>query len=233
MGAKPVALLVGLCLPADTEVQWVLDLADGLSREAARAGAAVVGGDIVRGRNVTISVTALGQLESNKPITRAGAKPHQVVAYTGRLGLSAAGLMLLQRGFRSPRALINAHRAPEPNYQGALDARDAVAMIDTSDGLISDLGHIARASGVAIHINTSRFAVDPELAGAASAFNADPVPWVLHGGEDHAFVAVFPDVLAVPSGWTIIGRTEQGTPNVVVDGSVVEGRGWDHFGAQD
>jgi thiamine-monophosphate kinase len=231
MGATPVALLVALCLPASTEVDWVLELADGMSREAARVGAAVVGGDIVRGRTVSLSVTALGDLGDRVPITRSGAGPNQVVAYTGRLGISAAGLMLLQRGFRSPRALVNAHRAPEPDYAGALAASEACALIDTSDGLVSDLGHIARASGVSIHINTSQLVVDEELAGAASAFNTDVLPWLLHGGEDHAFVGVFPNALAVPAEWTIIGGTQAGPPEVFVNGLPTEGRGWDHFGA--
>lgn len=229
MGATPQSLLMGLCLPADTEVDWVLDLADGMSQEAARAGATVVGGDIVRGDQIVVSVTALGHMDGRIPVRRSGARAHDIVAYTGRLGRSAAGLMLLQRGFRSPRVLVNAHRAPEPDYAGALEATRATAMIDVSDGLVSDLGHIARASHVAIHIDSQALEVDEDVAAAASAFTMDPLPWLLHGGEDHAFVATFPDALAVPTHWIIIGRVVAGPPAVWVDGREVPPGGWDHF----
>jgi len=143
--------------------------------------------------------------------------------------MSAAGLMLLQRGFRSPRSLVNAHRAPEPNYAQALEATRATAMIDVSDGLVSDLGHIARASHVTIDIDSSALVVSEELAAAASAFTMDPLPWLLHGGEDHAFVATFPDALAVPTHWVIIGRVVAGPPAVLVDGRQMQAGGWDHF----
>ena len=151
------------------------------------------------------------------------------MAYAGRLGYSAAGLMLLQRGFRSPRALVNAHRAPQPDYVRAAEARHADAMIDVSDGLLADLGHIARASGVAISIDTDLITPGTELAEAALAFAMDPTDWMLHGGEDHAFVAVFRDALAVPNDWTIIGSVREGE-GVFVDGVPHKHRGgWDHF----
>lgn len=230
MGAAPTSLVVGLALPPSTRVDWVLELADGLSEEARRAHAYVVGGDIVRAERVLISVTALGHLGDGEPVTRSGARPGGVVAYAGRLGYSAAGLMLLQRGFRSPRGLVNAHRAPQPDYARGFEARNADAMIDVSDGLIADLGHIAKASGVAIMLQSARITPGAELSDAALAFALDPTDWMLHGGEDHVFVAVFRDALAVPSDWTIIGTVAEGE-GVYVDG-VLQKRsgGWDHFG---
>lgn len=229
MGAQPDALLVGLALPAHTPVQWVLELADGLAAEAARCRAHVVGGDIVRADSIIISVTALGHLDGRPPVTRSGARPGGVVAYAGRLGYSAAGLMLLTRGFRSPRALVNAHRAPQPDYARGAQGQDADAMIDVSDGLIADAGHIARASDVAIHLQRDLIVPGQELMEAAMAFALDPTDWLLHGGEDHAFLAVFRDALAVPSDWTIIGTVEAGT-GVYLDGVLqADGGGWDHF----
>lgn len=228
MGADPTALLVGLSIPETTEVAWVLELADGLAHEAAKVGAHVVGGDIVRGEKITISVTALGQLDDRQPILRSGARVNDIVAVAGRLGYSAAGLQMLQRGFRSPRNLVNAHRAPTPDYDLAKAGRNANSMIDISDGLISDLRHIADASGVAIDINISAFDIPEELTAAASAFAGDAVEWILIGGEDHAFAATFSDALAVPSGWTIIGHVSAGS-GVTVDGAAPSGHGWDHF----
>lgn len=228
MGADPTALLVGLSIPESTQVQWVLDLADGLAQEAALVGAHVVGGDIVRGDKITISVTALGHLENRDAILRSGAQVNDVVAVAGRLGYSAAGLQMLQRGFRSPRNLVNAHRAPTPPYELAKAGRHAHSMIDVSDGLVSDLGHIASASGVAIDISPSLWEIPEELTAAAGAFHGDAIQWILSGGEDHAFAATFKDALSVPSGWTIIGHVAQGS-GVTIDGQSPQTLGWDHF----
>ena len=89
MGARPTALLVGLALPPETPVAWVMGLADGLSAEAAEVGVTVVGGDIVRSSSIVISVTALGELGTAKAILRSGAKPGDTLAIAGRLGFAA------------------------------------------------------------------------------------------------------------------------------------------------
>lgn len=240
MGANPTALLVGLALPESTEVSWVLELADGLAKEAARVNVAVVGGDIVRSETITISVTALGELENRNPILRSGARPGDTIAVAGQLGFSAAGYLMLSRGFRSPRALVNAHRAPQPAYDLAALATKATSMIDISDGLLSDLGHIARASNVVMKIESANLNVAEDLVAAAAAFNGNAMDWVLNGGEDHAFLATFSSPLDVPSGWLLIGQVEQvekdvnnelGQPAVFVDGVKSIAKGWDHFSA--
>lgn len=229
MGARPTALLVGLALPPETPVAWVMGLADGLSAEAAEVGVTVVGGDIVRSSSIVISVTALGELGTAKAILRSGAKPGDTLAIAGRLGFAQAGLLMLSRGFRSPRVLVGAHRVPEPPYELAKLATHATSMIDISDGLVADLGHIAQASKVQINIESSKFQIPEALAAAASAFNGDAMEWILSGGEDHAFAATFKTALDVPSGWTIIGSVGSGGPAVTVDGEIYSGKGWDHF----
>lgn len=229
MGARPTALLVGLALPPETPVAWVMGLADGLSAEAAEVGVTVVGGDIVRSSSIVISVTALGELGTAKAILRSGAKPGDTLAIAGRLGFAQAGLLMLSRGFRSPRILVGAHRVPEPPYELAKLATHATSMIDISDGLVSDLGHIAQASKVKINIESNKFQIPEALAAAASAFNGDAMEWILSGGEDHAFAATFKTALDVPSGWTIIGSVDSGEPAVTVDGEIYSGKGWDHF----
>lgn len=229
MGARPTALLVGLALPPETPVAWVMGLADGLSAEAAEVGVTVVGGDIVRSSSIVISVTALGELGTAKAILRSGAKPGDTLAIAGRLGFAQAGLLMLSRGFRSPRVLVGAHRVPEPPYELAKLATHATSMIDISDGLVSDLGHIAQASKVKINIESNKFQIPEALAAAASAFNGDAMEWILSGGEDHAFAATFKTALDVPSGWTIIGSVDSGEPAVTVDGESYSGKGWDHF----
>jgi thiamine-monophosphate kinase len=229
MGATPTALLVGLAIPADTKVAWVLELADGLRDEAAQVGVQVVGGDVVRGETITISVTALGELGTQQPILRSGAQAGDVVALAGQLGFSAAGLLMLSRGFRSPRALVGAHRVPTPPYELARAGLKATSMIDVSDGLVADLGHVARASNVVINIDSTALVVDEVLTSAAGAFNGNAMEWVLTGGEDHAFVATFSDALDVPAGWTVIGAVTSGHAGVLVDGQPYELAGWRHF----
>jgi thiamine-monophosphate kinase len=231
MGAVPTALLVALACPADTPVAHLSGYADGLWAEAAAAGIGVVGGDVTSAAQVVLSVTALGSLEGREPVTRAGARPGDVVAVAGRLGWAAAGLAVLGRGFRSPVAVVGAHRVPEPPYAaGPAAARaGATAMIDVSDGLLADLGHVALASGAVIDVRSAALEVSARLADVGRALGVDPLHWVLTGGEDHALAATFPD--GPPPGWTAIGEVREGDAEVLVDGRAYEGgpEGWDHF----
>lgn len=232
MGAEPVAAVVSLSVPGDLALDWAADCGRGVAAECERAGLVLIGGDTTRSRDVTIGVTVLGQLSGRAPVTRAGARPGDVVAMRGRLGWSAAGLAVLGRGFRSPRAVVSAHKVPEVPYgQGLVAAAaGASAMIDISDGLLADLGHIARLSGVSIDVETARLVVDEPLRVVAAAIGGDPMTFVLTGGEDHALAATFaaPDV---PQGWSVIGRVAQGEPGVTVDGQAwSQAPGYRHFG---
>ena len=229
MGATPTALLVGLAVPGQTTVAWVLEFADGLREEASSVGVAVVGGDIVRADSISISVSALGELGNKKPILRSGAKPGDVVAVAGQLGFSAAGLLMLSRGFRSPRVLVGAHRVPSPPYELARAGLKATSMIDISDGLVSDLSHVAHSSNVVISLDSVLLEIPEPLSSAAGAFNGDALEWILTGGEDHAFAATFSNALEVPAGWVIVGTVSAGPPGVLVDGLPHANSGWDHF----
>ena len=232
MGAVPTAVLVGLAAPGSLPVDWATSLADGLREESESAGAVVVGGDLVRSETLTIAVTALGSLEGRDPVTRAGAKAGDVVAVTGRLGWAAAGFAVLSRGFRSPRVLVEAHRRPSPPYaQGPRAALlGATAMIDVSDGLIQDLGHVAAASGVLIDLASGVFEVPEVFQDTARALSADPLTWMLAGGEDHALAACFPAEVVLPEGWQVVGRVSQGEGIVHVDGEPYDGPGgWQAF----
>lgn len=230
MGAVPTALLIGLAAPGSTPAAVAHGLADGLWHEAARVGAGVVGGDMTSADRIVISVTALGDLQGREPVTRAGASPGEVVAVCGRLGWAAAGLAVLGRGFRSPAVVVNAHRVPEPPYSaGPRAARaGATAMIDVSDGLVADLGHLALASGVCVDIRSADLPVHGRLVDVSSALGADPLMWVLTGGEDYALAATFPTEHHVPDDWTAIGTVSDGG-GVLVDGKPWEGTGWEHW----
>jgi thiamine-monophosphate kinase len=233
MGGRATALTVGLALPPDLPAQWLLDLADGIAEEAALVGACIVGGDLTAGSEVVIAVTVLGECEV-APVLRSGARAGDVLAIAGRQGWAAAGLAVLGRGFRSPRVLVEAHRRPQPPYDAGPVAATggATSMIDVSDGLVADVGHLAEDSGVAIDIDSSAFTLDEPLRAVGAALGVDPMQFVLGGGEDHPLVATFPAGTALPEGFREIGRVTELTdgPAVTVDGAAYEGvAGHTHF----
>ena len=251
MGARPTALLVGLAAPGDLPVRWAEDFFRGLAEECAIAGASVAGGDVSAADSVMLAITALGDLAGTDPVTRRGAHPGDLLAVAGMLGSSAAGLALLAAGLASGAAdggtsapadqdlagLVAAHRRPRPPYAAGPQAAaaGATSMIDISDGLVQDLGHVAAASGVAIDIQQGRLAAGTVAAAgalraaAAALGGQDWLAWVLSGGEDHALAATFPPGTFLPPGWSSIGTVGTGS-GVQVDGrSRSDLDGWDHF----
>lgn len=236
MGATPRALLLSVALPEATEAGWAADLLDGVQAEADRVGAVVVGGDTNATEGpIVISGTAIGDLQGRPAVRRDGARPGDQLAIAGRQGWAAAGLTVLSRGFRSPRLLVDALRRPEVPYGAGAQAAmaGATAMIDISDGLMADVGHIARSSQVSIDLNAKLLPIDDALRDTAVAFSIDPLLWVLGGGEDHSLVATFPADVELPDGFIRIGTVSQGDPIVTVDGATRRGvEGWRHFGSQ-
>jgi thiamine-monophosphate kinase len=281
MGGVPTALLVALAAPPDLPVSWARELAVGLAAECARVHppASVVGGDTARADAVLLAVTALGDLAGRPPVRRGGAVPGDVVAVAGPLGHAAAGLALLSAGLAgtdvapppagsAPRSaglggsdpagasLVTAQLRPAPPYDAGPEAAalGAHAMIDVSDGLLADLGHIADASGVQIDVDSAAAlpaqAGSPLLEAARAVRSADrnffgrtgrgitpehadarrvALRWVLTGGEDHSLVATFPRGVALPSRWRVIGAVREGS-GVLVDAAPWAGdTGWNHF----
>lgn len=234
MGGTAHSLTVGLAAPSDLPVSWVLDFARGFAAECEKVGASVVGGDLTSSDQIVVAVTVMGGCTVS-PVLRSGAAPGDVVALCGRQGWAAGGLAVLARGFRSPRVLVEAYRRPEPPYAAGIAAAEAgaSAMIDVSDGLVADAGHIAAASDVRVDLRTAQMEVAEPLHAVGAALGADPIQFVLAGGEDHPLLACFPADVALPEGWSIIGDVhgaEEGMPRVTVDGAPHEGSaGWTHF----
>ncbi len=236
MGARPTSLVVGLAAPPDLPIAWALDLARGLAEEGELLGVSVIGGDTVQGERIVVAVTAFGTLDGRKPVLRSGARPGDEVAYVGRLGWAEAGYAVLARGFRSPRVVVDAHRRPQPPYlEGPRAAiAGASAMCDVSDGLLADLGHIAKASDVTIDIRSRALTVGEPLQAVAAATGKEPLSFVLTGGDDNALVATF-EPADVPEGWHVIGivaesNNERPAGTVTVDGQPYEGEpGHAHF----
>jgi len=238
MGARSVALVVGLVVPRETPVAWVEDLARGLGDACRPLDVGVVGGDLSSGPALMVSVTAHGDLEGRAPVRRGGARPGDVVAHAGRRGWSAAGLGLLTAGREdADPGLVAAYRSPEPALAaGPAAARaGATAMLDVSDGLLVDAGRLARASGVTLALDAPGdvFADDvARLGPAAALLGADPVGWVLAGGEDHGLLATFPPDAVLPPPFRAVGVVrERGAEDVLVAGAApTVAPGWDHFG---
>ncbi|MEX5631394.1 thiamine-phosphate kinase [Parafrankia sp. FMc2] len=252
MGARPTALVVGLGAPPSLPVAWAERLADGLRDECDLAGASVAGGDVSSADSVLLGITALGDLAGRAPVRRDTARPGDLVVLAGRIGWAEGGLALLRKyGPAGPphgpdipgRAeLMDAHRRPRPPYATGplLASAGAHAMCDVSDGLLADLGHIATASAVRVDLDSGLLPVPGPLRAAAAALGADPLVWVLTGGDDHALVACVPPATELPAGCAVIGRVlphadhsglgpERGV--VLVDGrGRRDGAGWDHFG---
>ena len=232
MGAVPTALLVGLAVPPDLPVDWAVDLAAGMAAEAALVGATVVGGDVISADRVVVAVTALGDLRGGPALTRSGARPGDVVAVNGRLGWSAVGLALLMLGRADDHPdVVDAHRRPTPPYAAGPEAArlGATSLIDVSDGLLAECGHLATASQVAIDLDADALVPDAVLRAAAVTVGHDLLAAVLTGGEDHALLGTFPDASALTADWRLIGRVTSGA-GVTVDGAPWDGgAGWRHF----
>ncbi|MBD8605806.1 thiamine-phosphate kinase [Aeromicrobium sp. CFBP 8757] len=229
MGGVATAMTVGFGAPADLPAEWALEMVRGFEIECSHVGAHIVGGDVTASDAIVIAVTAMG--DAARPVRRSGALPGDVVAYAGDLGLAAAGFAALSRGFRSPKAAVEAHKVPHPPYAAGPQAAGlgATSMTDVSDGLLADLGHVAEASGVAIDLDSSAFVIPEAVATVGEALGRKALDFVLTGGDSYALVATFSSETELPSAWTRVGRVSDGA-GVTVDGKTYDGpEGHQHF----
>ena len=199
MGAEAGEAYVQAGLPADLSEEDVAGIADGLGATAAEAEVTVAGGDVVASPVLFLSVTAVGHAKSDAElVTRAGAQPGDAVLVTGPVGGAAAGLLLLERpeladelDAGAAAALRDRQLRPRPRLAAgrALARAGTSAMIDLSDGLAGDAGHLARASGVRIAIDVSDVPSHAGVAEVAVAAGEDPELMVAAGGEDYELLA--------------------------------------------
>jgi thiamine-monophosphate kinase len=195
MGGEPRYALVALALPPTMPVAEVDELYAGLDAVAARHGTQVVGGDTCATRGgLVLTITLVGGV-AGRPVSRRGARPGDVLLVTGRLGAAAAGLAVLEDPAGAPAvpapdvaAVVAAHRRPTPRVaEGRLAHASgaATAMIDLSDGLATDLGHLCRESGVGATVRLPALPLDAPTQRVAQALGADALAWALRGGEDY------------------------------------------------
>jgi thiamine-monophosphate kinase len=245
MGATATSLVVSLTLPPETPVSWVEDLADGLTagiRELGASRCSVAGGDLGRGREISVTVAVLGTLDAGHAVLRSGAKPGDVLALAGTAGHAAAGLALLESTVNvealgeSERVFLDLQCRPRPPLGAGPAARTAgaTAMLDISDGLLRDGLRLATASSIAIDLDPAQLQVLGEvLRPASELLGTDPAAWVLNGGEDHGLLATFPAGVQLPPGFAAIGSVQalvsNESPSVKIAGRPADAGGWDHF----
>ncbi len=257
MGGVPRWALVALALPDDAVLEDVLALYGGMEEAAARHGVTIVGGDTSASlAGLVVNVTVLGE-HSGTPRLRSTARPGHLIAVTGSLGRSAAGLSALDARAagrdagpgESAAEVIAAHLRPVPRVAEGrwLAAQPAVhAMMDCSDGLATDLAHICEESGVGAKVALSRVPVAAAAREVARALGQDALAWAISGGEDYELLVTLDAgaadgvrrglEAATGTALTVIGEVTAGPgAPVFVDerGAAVAVRpGWEHFQAE-
>ena len=187
MGAVPRWFVCALALPRDFPRRALLGIARGMSALARVHGIVLVGGNFTSARELSITLTAAGELPpGTAPLTRAGGRPGDVLYVSGTLGDARLGLSHLQQGRRRSPAILRQKR-PEPRVAlGRLGARFASAALDISDGLAQDLGHLCAASGVGAELELESLPLSPSVRAALGPEGA------LAGGEDYELLLAVP-----------------------------------------
>ena len=243
MGGVPAYALITLGLPPETEVKDLEALYAGMLELAGQFGVAIVGGDMVRSPVVFITVSLTGIMK-DEPMLRTNARPGDLVAVTGYVGGSGAGLRLMEQFPHetgdAADYLRNCHRRPLPAVSaGRLLADSGITTaMDVSDGLFDDLSKLSRASGVSARVRADRVPVNQHVR---RRFPDDWLELALGGGEDYVLLFAGPRpkveaaVASLGDGAAVIGEIEEGEPGhiavMAASGEEISlaAHGWDHF----
>jgi thiamine-monophosphate kinase len=254
MGAEPGEAYVQLGIPAGLEDERLLELADGIGGLAAEHAVAIAGGDVTAAPALFVAITAVGHAaDQGALVRRSGAAPGDVLAVTGELGGAAAGLLVLEHpdleagiDARTRAGLLGRQLEPQPRLAAgrALAGAGAGAMIDLSDGLGADAGHLARASAVRLRVDLESLPVAAGVAEVARFGGCDPLDLVTSGGEDYELLAAVPRdgfaatrkaVAATGLRLSAVGEAEDGSGVLLTgpDGAVRPPRGFDQRRSRD
>lgn len=244
MGARPVLATIALGFPPGTDPGWILGCYDGMAALARRSRCALAGGDITRAPGVMLSITVVGEVRASNLKLRSGARPGDVVAVTGPLGASHAGLRIAMdrpdlAAEHAFAGVLDAFRTPVPRLRegkwlGA--SRHVHALMDVSDGLSTDLGRLCAASGAGAVVEA--IPVGDGARRTAERFGEDPERYALDGGEDFELLAAI-DKRAFAhlalrfhahTGRPLlrVGTIVEGTGVRLVNGDPIAPSGWDH-----
>ena len=240
MGAEPLAYLMTVSVPKDTPDAWFAAFAAGLAQDQAEFGITLLGGDTTSTSGpVTLSLTVLGHVAPGKALRRNGARPGDEIWVTGTIGDGALGLCAARGELPDPDGyLADRYRLPRPRL--GLRLHDiATACMDVSDGLIQDIGHICRTSGVGAQIEAPRIPLSPQVRRAAP----DGLLACVTGGDDYELVLAVPpaqssilQAAALSAGIPVtrIGHFAPGEPVASLldaNGAIIPIRvgGWSHF----
>lgn len=244
MGVAAGEVYVAAGLPRDLSDDEFTELTHGIADAAAGCGAVVAGGDLSGSAHLWMSVTVVGYAAAAEDaVRRSGAKPGDLLTVTGDLGRSAAAVEQLRLREDASASFLERQFAPAPRISAgqALKRAGATAMIDISDGLARDAGHIARMSGVAITVDLQCVPISAEVVEFARTHGVDAVEFAAASGEEYELLVTLPPdrldhaveaCAKVGVGLTTIGRVEEGdgeARSVDQAGRVVDIAGFDHF----
>ncbi len=254
MGAAPRFFLLALGLPQRFTHEWLSGFLRGTRRAAKQLGVVLIGGDTTRSPLVSISITVLGEVAPGQAIPRSGARSGDVLYVTGALGRAQLGLEMVRNcplsavksTIRSQNRILSQHLYPRIRLklgQWLRKHRIASSMIDVSDGLSTDLGHLCEASGVGARVWAERVPlveIPASRAQFARKYKLDPLKMALHGGDDYELLFTVPRRLAkrlesAPEfrDITAIGEIERGKQILLVDSDgrtkPLKAAGWDPF----
>jgi thiamine-monophosphate kinase len=252
MGARPRYMTVDVGSSEGT-LELFSELGAGLQEACGPFDCSVVGGDVSRSPVLLLATTAIGRLKT-RPVLRRGALPGDLLLCTGTLGDSAAGLLVLGEGLGGHPGLSIRHLRPQPRVEAGIRLGEqglATAMIDVSDGLLQDLGHLCRQSGVSAIVWPEELPISADLVRFCREQTRDPVSFACAGGEDFEllFTAAEASLFSVQAALAgivpvhVIGEIQQPRPGdsaavrIVSGGRDVTDRdgwrsrslGWDHF----
>jgi thiamine-monophosphate kinase len=245
MGARPRYYLLSLAVPRTTDLEFLDRFVQGMLARADQSGVTLVGGDTCSSKGgLAISVTAIGEQRAEWVVQRSGARVGDLIFVTGTVGDSALGLELLRQGKRNGMA-VTRHLDPEPRVTAGIALAEeglATAMIDVSDGLLADLGHILGKSAVGARINLASLPLSDQYRHDASRFSDDFFALALAGGEDYELLftaspllrdRVFSCMESCDVAVSMIGEitAEKGLAVIAADGSAHAPRrtGFNHF----
>ncbi|MCL1910795.1 MAG: thiamine-phosphate kinase [Leptospirales bacterium] len=194
MGGTPLASFLSIGLPADMSIEWLDGFVSGYKELSVKENVPLCGGDTVASPVITVSVTVIGEAEAAAVRLRSMAKPGDIICCTSNLGDSGGGFLVLSSGIDAlsdEEFLLKRHYEPYPEISAGKwlgSAEGAGAMIDISDGLLSDLSHIVKESGVSAFLNLQDIPISPELRRSAERHGWDSLELALNGGEDYCLL---------------------------------------------